>query len=378
MSLYGSLFKNDVGGTLISDENPTYMEVSVTPYSHTSAGSNSQLWNVSDNRSWGNDWDFGTLWNQTRTKSLLFNTPYVFEVYGAPLVAVPFASIPSGCDASWAWSSYGSWSPSANNWPGYYPFITGAENAPFTYDGMPFVSVRRYYETAGLCITSIERVRDYRDGYGRTEWRLNYVSNTQINTIRTYIPMDTHYVDIAQSHGLEVKDQHGTVKFSTRVKAPLTGRVLRPKQFATGQLGSPLESNDIRWAKPRYAPFASGIAASDWVIVSTNSYGVAASTHGISDMRLEENAYGGDLYKRVNYAGALGYYRVGVVRCGAGLKLAPLFHTLSSWGGVSTSSSSFGSLVVGMPDINHNIGSGVSAPNYTMDEASNTAIIISG
>jgi hypothetical protein len=190
--------------------------------------------------------------------------------------------------------------------------------------------------------------------------------------------MAKRHIDNTQTHGIEVSDCSGETLFSTRVKWPFTGGILRPKQFVIGNFGTPLESNDIRWAKPRYASFADGLLSSDWVILSLNGYGAAVSTVAVSELHLEENLYGGDLYKRINYAGAVGYYRVGVVRCGTSLMLAPLFTTISSYGGVSTESSSIGGVLMGSPEASAAINADVSAPNYTMDEASNTAIIING
>jgi hypothetical protein len=190
--------------------------------------------------------------------------------------------------------------------------------------------------------------------------------------------MARRHIDNTQTSGIEVSDSSGGVLFSTRVKQPFTGRILRPKQFVTGNFGIPLESNDIRWAKPRYASFADGLLSSDWVILSLNGYGAAVSTVAVSELHLEENAYGGDLYKRINYAGAIGYYRVGVVRCGTSLMLAPLFTTISSYGDAITYSSSIGGVLIGSPEASAAIGVSVASPNYTMDEASNTAIIING
>jgi hypothetical protein len=190
--------------------------------------------------------------------------------------------------------------------------------------------------------------------------------------------MAERHIDNTQTSGIEVSDSSGSVLFSTRVKQPFTGHILRPKQFVVGSFGTPLESDDIRWAKPKYAPFVDGLLSSDWVILSLNGYGAAVSTVAVSQLHLEENAYGGDVNKRINYAGAIGYYRIGVVRCGTSLKLAPLFTTISSYGGANSTSSSIGGILIGSPEASAEIGANVAAPNYTMDEASNTVIVING
>jgi hypothetical protein len=357
--MFGALFKNDVGGVLISDSNPTYMQVTVGLYGRTSHGTNTQTFNTQDNRAWANDADIWSLWNWAPTKTLLFNTPWVHPNNGAPLVAVNFGDIPSACWSAWKWNT------------------TGAVVSYYAFDpGVPLAFTRRYYETYGLSIVGIERVRDYSDGYDRTEWRLVYVSGKDIPKLKVYVPMDSHYVNHQITTGLEVRDVNGVVKFSTRVSAPFTGHILRPKNFVNARFGGPLQSNDIRWAEPRHQYFTGGLTNSDWLILSTNGYGTAASTVAVSEWRLEENAYGGDLYKRVHFVGCLGDYRVGVARCGGDLHLVPLFHRLHSYGNVWTASSSFGSILMGTPDVNASLPTSVAAPNYTVDDASNVVLVI--